>query len=81
MYTEITFPDGSKETHTTEQYEIGTYLIINNDASRQGSVGVKEPAYHLSLRKKVLKAKDKGVKLTGGSILSYSGKEPVNTFE
>lgn len=78
MYTKIEI-NGTIIEHVTQQYTIGTYIIINNDPSLQGSSQLTEEKYHLQLRKKVIK--DKDAKLIGGTILNYTGELPINNFE
>lgn len=47
---------GVKEiVHTTQDYQVGTYLIINNDPKRQGNVRPNSYNYHKNLRVKVEK--------------------------
>jgi len=44
---------GKKFTHTTQDYGVGTYLIINNDARHQGVTKKSSYNYHRYLRKKL----------------------------
>ena len=79
MYTEITIKEtGEKVTHYTQQYDIGTYIIINHNPALQGGSTLKERDYHIKLRKTVLKANDL---ISSGTILSYKGKLPLNEFK
>lgn len=78
MYTKIKTKDGQILNVTTQQYIVGTYVIINNDPSKQFGVNEPEEKFHLKVRKKSLKLGDK---LIGGSILDYNGKLPINKFE
>lgn len=78
MYTKIKTTDGKTLNVTTQQYIVGTYVIINNDPSQQFGINESEEKFHLSIRKKCLKSGDK---LVGGSILDYNGKLPINKFE
>jgi len=78
MYTEITIKKlGKIITHVTKQYQVGTYIIINNDPALQGGSTLKERDYHISLRERVLKGGDY---ITNGTILDYKGKTPINEF-
>ena len=40
-------------TIVTQQYEVGLYVIQDNDPSRQGSVQTKEKPFHQKIRNKV----------------------------
>lgn len=78
MFTEITIKEtGGVITHVTQQYKVGTYIIINNDPALQGTSAFKERDYHITLRKKVLKGGDL---ITNGTLLDYKGKVPINEF-
>ena len=65
-------------TVLTQQYEIGTYFIINNEPSLQGSSPLKERDYHIKIRKKILNNNDI---LIDGTILDYKGKLKLNEFK
>lgn len=75
MYTVVQEVDGSKNTIVTKQYEVGTYVIINNDPSLQFNVDKKEEDYHFSIRKKALK---EGAKIIGGTIINRRSKYKIN---
>lgn len=79
MHTKIRVKEtGRIIQHVTQQYEVGTYIIIDNNPRLQGAVTTKETQYHIALRKKVLKSD--AVELSGGTLIDYSGKEPINEF-
>ena len=49
----------TKHNFTTQQYKIGLYLIIDNNAFKQsGLANVKEIDFHKDLRKEIKKNKD-----------------------
>jgi len=77
MFTEIQNKDNSITSIVTQQYAVGTYIIINNNPTLQGSSPKKERDYHIYLRRKVLKNKDL---IINGTILDYNGKLPLNDF-
>lgn len=78
MYTKIKTNEGNVLTFLTQQYEIGTYCIINNDPSQQFGVDKKEDIFHKEIRIKCIKSGDK---LIGGSTLELKSKFPINKFE
>lgn len=79
MFTKIKTESGT-ELHTTQQYAMGTYLIIDNDPNFQCMLTCDEIAYHIKLRQKVLKDK-KGASIINGIIIeSYRGKYSINSF-
>ena len=51
LYTKIIEKDGSITTINTQEYIIGTYVIINNDLSKQFGVEEREIDYHTRIRK------------------------------
>ena len=80
MYTKIRTKNGDELNVTTQQYIVGTYVIINNDPACQFGVKTEENKYHLDIRKRALK---NGDTISGGSIIMIEGKkipENVNTF-
>ena len=78
MYTKIKDVANNKElTFVTQQYEIGTYCIINNDPSQQFGLDVKEEIFHKDLRIDVIKNGDQILK---GSFLNVKTKYPINIF-
>lgn len=55
MITTILTKENKKVTFTTQQYEVGLYLIINNDPAKQYNLNVHdEKEWHKSLRKGIL---------------------------
>jgi hypothetical protein len=81
MYTKIKRTDDGKEfIFLTQQYEVGTYCIVNSDPSQQFGVQVKEEKFHADLRKKAIKHGDK---VLAGSILPApkKSKYDINKFE
>jgi len=79
MYTKIQITNTKKiHTFVTKQYEVGTYVIIDNDPALQGGVTIKERDYHIKIRKETLKNKDS---IIDGTILDYNGKFPINDFK
>lgn len=79
MYTILFDPKHGQLRFDTQQYEIGTYVIINNNTKYQGAVDKKEIDYHISIRKKCIK---KGGYIIEGNIIeNYKGKFPINNFK
>lgn len=78
MITKIKHPNGVVDNIITQQYEIGLYGIINNDPARQFAIDIKESTYHIKLRLLAIKT---GLKIIGGDIIKYKGKQPINIFE
>ena len=62
----------------TQQYEVGTYVIINNDPAMQFGISIKEEEYHKKIRIKAIKV---GYTIISGSILSCKSKYPINQFK
>jgi hypothetical protein len=77
MFTKILTKDGKELNVVTQQYLVGTYVIINNDPSMQYGVDKKEYEYHKKLRITCIKGGDT---LVDGSILDVKSKFPINTF-
>lgn len=75
MFTEITASDGTITNIVTQEYEVGTYIIVNNNAQLQGGTTLKEIPYHIKLRKKALK---RGDKITKGSYIKGKFKQDIN---
>lgn len=71
MYTKIKAKDGKETLFLTQQYEIGTYCIIDNDPGKQFGVDEKEEVFHAGIRKKVIKMGDT---LLAGSFIPVKGK-------
>lgn len=58
MITTIKTKEGKEEIHKTQEYLLGTYVIVNDNVSFQRVVSETELEYHKDLRKRVLKAGD-----------------------
>jgi len=79
MYTKIQITNTKKiHTFATQQYEVGTYVIIDSNPALQSGVTIKERDYHIKIRRKVLKNKDS---IIDGTILDYNGKLLINDFK
>lgn len=50
MYTTFVDEAGVKHTASTLQYEVGTYVIIDSDPSKQFGIEISEKRYHEILR-------------------------------
>ena len=77
MFTKILTKEGMELNFVTQQYNVGTYVIINNDPSMQFGVDKKEDVYHKEIRIQCIKGGDT---LVGGSLLTLKTKYPINTF-
>ena len=62
----------------TQQYATGTYVIINNDTSKQFSSPLYENEYHIGIR---LRCLANGGTILNGSIVKYDGEQNLNDFE
>lgn len=51
MITTFNDMNGDETSIVTQQYEIGTYFIINNDSARQGGSHLDEKEFHEMIRK------------------------------
>jgi len=78
MFTKIKTKEGKEFSIVTQQYVVGTYVIINNNPALQFGVKIPEEKYHLKIRTEALK---NGDTLLAGSILTYNGKLPINEFK
>lgn len=80
MYTKIKAKDGKETLFLTQQYEVGTYCIINNDPGKQFGVDEKEDVFHIGIRKKVIKMGDT---LLAGTFIpvKVKSKFDINKFE
>lgn len=78
MITKIKHPNGVVDNIITQQHETVLYGIINNDPVRQFNIDIKESTYHIKLRLLAIKT---GLKIIGGDIIKYKGKQPINIFE
>lgn len=78
MFTKIYNNKTNKEISiVTQQYEIGTYIIINNDPMLQGTTILKEEQYHKKIRISAIKNNDI---IISGSILNCKSKYKINNF-
>jgi hypothetical protein len=77
MYTTIVTNEGQEIKVVSQQYEVGLYVILNNDPANQFGVNKKEDLYHKDIRIKTLKM---GGKIIGGTTLDVRSKYPINTF-
>jgi hypothetical protein len=57
-YTTIKTKEGEKINFTTQQYEVGTYCIINNDPSQQFGIDENEIKFHKKIQKQAKKNGD-----------------------
>lgn len=55
LYTKIIAKDGSITTINTQEYAIGTYVIINNDPAIQFGIEESEIDYHTRIRECAIK--------------------------
>jgi hypothetical protein len=78
MFTKILTKEGEELNFVTQQYSVGTYVIINNDPSKQFGVDMKEDEYHKKLRITCIKGGDT---LVGGTELTLKSKFPINKFQ
>ena len=69
LYTKIIEKDGSVTTINTEDYVIGTYVIINNDPGKQFCVDMSEKEYHKKMREYAIKNENQFGKTEGWLIL------------
>jgi hypothetical protein len=77
MFTVIKEVDGEKTSIITKQYEVGTYIIINNDPSLQMGTALDECPYHIKIRKAALK---RNATIINGSIITGKFKENINSI-
>lgn len=78
MYTEFKDNEGKKNNVTTQQYQIGTYVIFDNDPSTQCATTLKESLFHKKLREKIL---DDNGTLLAGSIIDIESDKSINEFK
>ena len=62
----------------TQQYAIGTYVIVNSDPSKQFCSPLYENEYHVGIR---LRCLANGGTILNGSIVKYDGEQNLNNFE
>jgi hypothetical protein len=75
MFTIIKEPDGTETNIVTQEYEVGTYIIINNDPSLQSGSVLKEIPYHIKIRKAALK---QGASIISGTYIPGKFKQNIN---
>ena len=63
MITVIIGDDNKEHTIVTQQYEVGLYVIVDNDPSQQGGSDIEEKEYHKMLRENYKFIPDKSSKL------------------
>lgn len=85
MYTIIKTRQKEDEKSTTiefvtQQYETGTYLIINKDPSQQTVLETKEKDFHIDVRRTAIEENDM---IIAGTILTGKMKDidKLNNFE
>ncbi len=76
MYTQIEI-DNTIHSFVTQQYNVGTYIIVDNNPALQSCINKNELNFHIDLRKTALKHKDI---LVNGTHLDYNGKLLINKF-
>lgn len=78
MWTKLNDPEYGVLDINTQQYETGTYVIINNDPSKQFNSLLYENEYHVGIR---LRCLANGGTILNGSIVEYSGEQNLNDFK
>ena len=78
MWTKLEDPVQGIMEFNTQQYQVGTYVIINNDPAKQFTSGIDENRYHCAIRLECLK---RGGKILNGSKVTYKGSARLNCFE
>jgi hypothetical protein len=78
MWTKLQDPIEGILTFTTQQYDIGTYVIINGDPAKQFASKLNENEYHCKIRLRCLK---RGGKILNGDFVKYKGKAALNKLE
>ena len=63
MITVIIGDDNKEHTITTQQYQVGLYVIIDNDPAQQGCLDVEEKEFHKKIREDYKYIEDKSSKL------------------
>lgn len=78
MFTKIKTKEGETLHFNSKQYEIGTYIIINNNPACQLTSSLKEEKFHIKLRIEAIKNSDT---LVDGTIIPYKGRKyNINNF-
>lgn len=78
MWTKLNDPQYGVLTINTQQYESGTYVIVNGDPSKQFCSPLYENEYHVGIR---LRCISTGGTILNGSIVEYSGERNLNDFK
>lgn len=78
MWTRLKDPEHGVLDINTQQYESGTYVIINNNPSKQFGSLLYENEYHVGIR---LRCLANGGTILNGSIVEYSGEQNLNDFK
>lgn len=76
MFTNI-YNGKTVDTIVTQQYEVGVYIIINNNPAMQGGSSLPEETVHKNLRIAAIKRKHV---IVGGTILKCRSNYPINVF-
>lgn len=71
MYSILINSAGVETTFTTQQYMVGTYIIVNNDPRLQSSTQLPEETFHIKIRTKCLKD---GGTIKSGSFVNSKNK-------
>ena len=77
MYTNIKTKEGKESHIVTQHYEIGTYVMINNDPASQFRSHLQEKDFHIKVRKDAIK---NGDTIVNGTIIEYKDKVNINPF-
>lgn len=77
MYTKFRLKNGYIHVVNTQQYQVGTYFIFDNNPNNQGSTNDDEQLFHKNIREKVLS--DGGIILEGNILDKYKDSN-VNNF-
>lgn len=77
MWTKLNDPEHGVLDINTQQYENGTYVIINSDPSKQFCSPLYENEYHVGIR---LRCISTGGTILNGSIVKYNGEQDLNNF-
>lgn len=78
MWTKLKDSEHGVLDINTQQYATGTYVIVNNDPSKQFASPLYENEYHVGIR---LRCLSNGGTILNGSIVKYDGEQNLNNFE
>jgi len=78
MWTKLQDPEEGILEFNTQQYKIGTYVIINSNPTKQFTTSLNENEYHCRIRLQCLK---RGGKILNGNNVIYKGNALLNRFE